>query len=288
MAAWSSALALTFVQLTGRPLGSAAGAVTAAPVLLAAWLATRPPTDRRQAIVRSLAVVLMAPIGLAMWATSLDGATAAGQAWAVGGAALLLQALAWAGHFLWAASVATRVSPPVGVPAVERGRLRARLQSLPGAGWPLRWEVETTQGVEAEWVLALQVSDDGARSHRLRLRPDVGQAVVRVVEELGTSGAAPASAEEASLRGPAEPAWDPVRPDAQRVLARARQTTTIDPERLEALPLVLDGDRVLAPARMPEEVLTGSTDQRGEWLVTLVVLLVTQSGWVWQPRLLRR
>ena len=43
----------------------------------------------------------------------------------------------------------------------------------------------------------------------------------------------------------------------------------------------------LAGRPRSEGVQTGSAESRGEWLVTLLARLVTQSGWVWQPRLLR-
>ncbi len=81
------------------------------------------------------------------------------------------------------------------------------------------------------------------------------------------------------MRGPSDPAFDPARPQANRVYGRTAQTTMIDPVRLAAVPLTFTQRSVatVSPAFL------STLDEEG--MMTLLCALVTQSGWKWEPAL---
>jgi hypothetical protein len=149
-----------------------------------------------------------------------------------------------------------------------------RLQSLAAAGVPIDVAAGAAPG---EWVVLLRLGLAN-RSHRVLLSIDERTRTVRVRERLGASGAAPRDADEAGMRTMGEPAFDPARPDAQRVSSRVAQTSMIDPARLQAVHLVLREGRA-EPA--PQALATRDADE----LVTLLCALVTRSGYAWRPLL---
>ena len=151
-----------------------------------------------------------------------------------------------------------------------------RLQSLAAAGVPL----DVTAGAApGEWAVALRLAE-AERAHRVLLQIDERTHTVRVRERLGASGAAPCNADEACMRCIGDPAFDPTRPDAQRISSRVAQASMIDPARLQATRLVLR-DGQAEPA--PQAVAATAADP--DALVTLLCALVTRSGYAWQPLL---
>lgn len=222
----------------------------AAPLLLALWLARSSQADRQQYIARLMAAALMAPL------LQLMG-LADRLAWPPVIALVLLHAAALVGAVFWLASATTRIAPPAGTPRLPADRLLAQLQQLP--------IVMRRDATSAAWIVEHGFEADEARSHRILLDLDAGRGMVFVREQLGASGARPRDADEASMRRPGDPLLDAARPDTQRVWARVRQASIINPDQL--------ADD--APATDPDT------------LVRQLCARVLRCGWVWQPVLAR-
>ncbi|MBX3606613.1 MAG: hypothetical protein KF788_15145 [Piscinibacter sp.] len=271
--ATGSAVAAWHHVVGTAPFGLAL-AVCLAPALLAIALALTAQADRRQYVVRLVAVALMGPIGVLFW--SLDGPTRPGLGMALAIGFALLHVLAFVLAVRWLGAFTTRIDPDAGTLAVGRAMLVRRLASLQSLGLPLeiRPDGASSAGLRITW----HPSAEPERRHVVQLVPDEANREVTVREWLQADGAAPADADEASLRGPGEPAFDPARPDAQRVWLRTVQTTLLDAQRLQALPLALHGDRVAWSGGTPA---LPDTDT----LMALLARIVTRSGWAWCPRL---
>lgn len=127
-----------------------------------------------------------------------------------------------------------------------------------------------------EVMVSLRFAGGGSRGHQVSLKFNAEQHHVKVREKLIASMARPNSEEEASMRGPGDDYFDPTRPLARRVSSVTFQTSTINPQRLEALPLRMFGQSVELP-----EGHAQTLDADG--MVILLCAVVTRSGWQWQP-----
>lgn len=253
-----------------RASAPVAAIVSTLPLALAVLLVLRPDPDDRQYVAKLFACLMFGPTLVGGWgATEPSAIGAAAWPFALGGA--LLHVAAIVGGVVWLGTLATRVAPAAGVNMVDASLLRGRLLALPALGVPAFVSSPSPEELVIDYRFA-----DASRSHRVTLLVDAPRRRVRVFERTGASGARPADADEASMRGPGGPRWDPARPQAQRVSGATWQTTMIDPGRLATVAPSFDGARVSlsverADALDPEDV------------VTLLCAVVTGSGWVWQP-----
>jgi hypothetical protein len=151
--------------------------------------------------------------------------------------------------------------------------LRARLLSLNAASVP--FEVANDSD-DVDVVVSFRYAEDARRSHHVLLKLDTVRREVRVRERTGAAGARPITAEEASMRSPGDPFYDPLRPKAKRIWGKTAQTTQIDKQRLAGVQLQFRGQRAELAADY-----AASLD--GEGMVTVLCALVTRSGWRWQP-----
>ena len=245
------------------------------PALLGAVLAGTSLSDERQYVARVLACMMFTPVLLLFWATSLDpdpGAIAR-PIWPFATGLMAVHALCFVGVIFWGGSALTAVAPAKGTPVVGATELRARLLSLNAAAAP--FEVTNGSG-HVDLVVAYRFSADAHRSHHVLLKLDTARREVRVRERTGASGARPITADEASMRGPADPFFDPTRPNATHVWGKTAQTTQIEREKLSAVPLRFQGQE----ARVPPD-FAAAID--GDGMVTVLCAVVTRSGWRWQP-----
>lgn len=225
---------------------AADGIGCAAPLLLALWLARTSQADRQQYVARLMAAALMLPLLQLM-------AFGDRMAWPPVVALVLLHFATFVGSVLWLASATTRIAPPAGTPRLPADGLLAQLQALP--------IVMRRDAASPAWIVDHGFEADDARSHRILLDLDAARGTVFVRELLGASGARPRDAGEASMRRPGDPLLDAARPDSQRVWARVRQASIINPDQLAQA----------APATDPDT------------LVRQLCARVLRSGWVWQP-----
>lgn len=262
------ALVLGWLALVGRHEAAGGWLVCALPALAAAWAMLSGLAPPRNAIARLLAVGLFAPLLLLFWAGEQTPDTVPG--WPFFVPVALLHAAAFVGAIVWMGRTMTRVEPLAGVTPVSAAALRRRLTSFAG-GEPSRCGLHTLPS--GTLVVELLRSSAGERHHRVLLDLQPAACEVRVREQLGAWGDAPADGDEASMRGPGDDAVAPGRPQAERVWAAVRQTTMLEPEQLAAVPLVFEGDEVRYDA-MP---------RRGEGVLLALCAVVIRSGWAWQP-----
>ena len=192
--------------------------------------------------------------------------------WPFGLAYTLVHIAFTLGFLLWAGTVTTYMAPAPGAAAVTPALLTQRLRSLAEAGLP----VAVSPLGEGGWRIEHQGLAAG-RAHAALLMLDSRRRRVQVRELVTADAATPEDEDEACLRGSlADAALDASRPRAGQVWQKVVQTTMIEPTRLGAQRLLLQGERVaLAP---------GARDRfDGEGMVTLLAALVTRSGWAWQP-----
>ena len=267
-AAAYGAVVLAWLHGLGVAQGNAALFVCALPALAALWARASGLLPVRNAIAKVLAVAMFGPLLLLFWAGEQVPPAVPG--WPFFVPAVLLHAAVFVGTIVSLGQTMTRVEPAEGVPPVPAATLRRRLVALAGAS-PVSCTIQVWPG--GTLVFELLASPAGDRHHRvlLDLRTDTFE--VRVREQLGSAAARPGDAAEASMRGPGDPAVDATRPDADRVWAAVRQTTMLEPEQLDAVPLEIDGDAVR---------ITG-TPQRGEGVLLALCAVVIRSGWAWQP-----
>lgn len=267
MAAW-----LVLSQRAGLLEAAAACPI---PALVVAWLAWRGDPDNRQFAAKLFAASMFGPLLLGFWAGGEPSASGSA-AWPFMLAGAVLHLLAVVGAVVWLGATVTRVPPAAGVAAVDAGMLRARLLSLVAAGLPA--SMTESPSIPGNGTVLLVDVDlpEQERTHRITVLFDASRARVRVLERIGARGARPASAAEASMRGPGDAAFDPTRPDAQRVSGITWQATMVEPQRLAASQPEFRGARVAA---LP--VPCAALD--GEGVLTLLCAVVTRSGWVWQP-----
>ena len=246
-----------------------------APALLALVLAGTSRADRQQYVARLMACAAMLPMLLLMWAGSQPVTVSDAVVWAAAIGLFLVHMGVFVLAVLWLARLATRIEAQPGAAMVGSALLGQRFQSLAQSMLP----VDVTAGRTAgEWLVAIRFSPGVPRSHRVRLTVNEAARLVRVRERLGARGAAPADADEASLRSIGDAWFDPARPQAQRVSGITLQATMIEPARLAATCVALDGGQatLLAPA---------AADLDPDGVIALLAAVVTRSGYVWQPEL---
>jgi hypothetical protein len=200
-------------------------------------------------------------------------ATTSAARWSFFVAAALAHAAAFVALIVWGGRWTTRVPAPTGLPPVNAAALRARLESF--AASPRAPFLLAEAGADRV-VVDLPVG--ALRSHRITLVLCADRHEVRVSERIGVHGDRPRDAAEASLRSLGDPAFDPTRPQADRVWQTTWQATLVDPARLAAVPLRPLGLHAELPS-----AYAAALD--GEGLLTALCALVTRSGWHWQPRL---
>lgn len=281
----AGAVAWFWLVLIGAERGFVELMVCAAPAMVALALSFTSQRDRRQYVVRLLACSAMLPLLLMMWTSSQDAGVAAVPAasalaslarpWLFYGFGAVLHALVFVATIWWLAAAVTRVEAAAGTARVRAALLCQRVQSLGAAGVPLVVSI-VAQGPLQRLHIRLPAAQ--GRSHQLLLDIDESAGQVLVRERLGVAGAVPQDSDEASLRGVAgvafDPAFDPGRPDAQRVYGRSIQTTMIEPDALSAVRMDFDATGVRLSDAPPTEP---------EAIVTLLCALVTRSGYAWQP-----
>lgn len=249
-------------------------AVCFAPALLSAAFALRSQHDRRQYIARPMVTVLMTPVLLLFW--SLDGPTQPGLGMALAIGFALLHAAVFVLSVKWMGAFTTRIEPAAGTPVASTATLVQRLAALPALGLPLDLHADPArQRLQLAWT-----PDDATQQRHhvtLQLQPQATQ--VEVLEQLRGDGAAPADAEQASMRSIGDPAFEPTRPDARKVWLRTVQSTMLDAERLAAAPVALVGDQLVW--RGPPQRTLPDTDT----LMACLAVIVLQSGWGWAPQL---
>ena len=249
--------------------------VCALPAILGAVLAGTSTSDERQYVARVLASTMFTPALLLFWATSLDPAAGAvaRPVWPFATGFVVAHALCFVGAIFWGGSTLTAVPAAPGAPIASAQDLRARLLSLNAASVP--FEVANDSG-NFDVVVSFRYAEDARRSHHVLLKLDTARREVRVRERTGAAGARPITAEEASMRSPGDPFYDPTRPTTRRVWGKTAQTTQIDKQRLAGVPLQVRRQR----ADLAVDYAAGLD---GEGMVTVLCALVTRSGWRWQP-----
>ena len=236
------------------------------PAMLTLLLAATSLADYRQYVVRLLACAMFTPILLLFWSGSQEPAVG----WPFLTGAGVAHALAFVAAIFWLGTNTTRVEAVGGVAPVDAETLTARLVSLPAG--VARCDAQKPAAFE----VVVRFRAEAGRLHAVMLRLDTEQHAVHVRERLTADAARPVTAAEASLRGLGEPAFDPSRPEAASISGKVAQTTMIEPARLQAIPLTLDG----RTAKLPADFTAGLD---GEGLVTALCAVVTRSGWNWQP-----
>lgn len=243
--------------------------ICALPALVGLALALTSTADSEQYIMRLVVAGMFLPILLLFWGSSQEMPAAPTPAWAYAVGAAVLHAAAFVGCVFWLGTALTRVSAQAGATPVTSDTLQARLLSLNNIAGPLD---VATEGANHLVVSFRFKAED--RSHRVLL--DLNGQSVRVRERLSTRNADPVSFYEASMRGPGDPAIDATRPAASKVFSLVAQTSTIYPEKLKAVPVLLQG-RAVAVA--PEFAVKLD----GDGMVNLLCAIVTRSGWNWEP-----
>lgn len=247
--------------------------VALAPVLLAAACAASSQADRQQYAARLLATVLMAPILLLFW--SIDGPLSWGVGLAVALGSVVLHVAAFVGGIVWMARFTTCIAPAPGIAAIDAEALRRRLLSFGTLGLAIDAQRAASGTVRLRW----QPTGDPEAWHVVHLQLDVATGTVRVLERVGADGAAPRTADEASMRSIGDDPFDPTRPSAQRGWSRTLQTTMLDAGQLAAAPVTLGADRVVwtgvgTPA-LPDT----------NALMACLAAVVVRSGWTWRPQM---
>lgn len=250
-------------------------AVCASPAVLGAVLTMTSMSDERQYTLRVLTGMMFTPALLLFWATSLDpdpGALAR-PVWPFATGLAIAHALCIVGTIFVGGSTLTAVPAATGVAVIGAPELRDRLLSLNAASAP--FEVANGSGT-ADVVVAYRFGADARRSHHVLLKLDTAKREVRVRERTGAAGARPITADEASMRSPGDPFFDPTRPNATHVWGKTAQTTQIERARLSAVPVRFQGREAKLPADFAAAL-------DGDGMVTLLCAVVTRSGWRWQP-----
>lgn len=187
--------------------------------------------------------------------------------------AALAHTLVFVALTFWGGRWTTRVDAETGASVVNAVALRTRLASFAASPHASLLLAETDDG-----CVVIDLPVGALRSHRITLALDEARREVHVAERIGAFGARPRDAAEASLRGTMDAAFDPARPQADRLWQTTWQATLIDPVRLAAVPLrPLGLHAELPPAH------AAALD--GEAVLIALCALVTRSGWHWQPHL---
>lgn len=246
--------------------------VCSAPALATGALALTSQTDREQYVLRLLASAMMLPLLAGFVATGAEGPW---NAWSI--AALVLWFFAHLGSVValiaWLASATTRLNSGVASPAAA-ARFEERLHELSRRGSVL----VLRELPDRRWIIDCPGPED--RTHRIEMRLDGARREVRVREVVGADRAAPANADEASMRGPGDHWFDPARPDAGRIWNRKWQATVIKPQGLNALQLE-PGATLPAAAELSRIAADPGA------VVHLLAALALRAGLAWQPTLAR-
>lgn len=241
--------------------------VCGGPALLALALAFTSQRDREQYLLRLAASVLMLPILMVFWAT--DEASA----WPLV-AHFALALAAFAAATAWLATRTTRLAPEAGRVAMPAAALGQRFGEL-----ARRLGVTALPQDPHHWHIDLSPMVPAGQAQVLRLTIDDTRREVVARERAGAVNIAPPDAAAASLRSVGDPAFDPTRPQAQRVSFTSVQVTLLTEQRLASVNLTLDGDHHVLRADQPQPM-----DHRDA--VALFALLTTAAGYAWQPRLI--
>ncbi|MFN0186599.1 MAG: hypothetical protein ACKVQR_22535 [Aquabacterium sp.] len=233
--------------------------------------------DRRQYLVRLVAAAAMLPLLLSFWVTDGDGRWDAAAI-----ASLVVWVLAYIAGFcamvFWMAAGTTRIDADVARPAAAAaGRMADALQALRALQGPAHMPRVTVGPEPGRWNL--ETAQPGGRIHRVELRLDAARGVVRVREVVSADGAAPANADEASMRTIGDAPFDPARPPAQRVWSRQWQATVIEPHRLGDIPFDAD-------ALLPAAAALQAANTTDAWM-HLLAATALRAGLSWQPTLAR-
>ena len=180
----------------------------------------------------------------------------------------------------WMASRTTRIEPASPAGAAGAGadaatqQLAVALRALAAAQPSLR--LQSHDG--GRWTVDSPQPE--GRSHRVELRVVQQRGELRVREVSRARGAAPASAEEATMRQPGVPILDAARPDAQRVWSLQWAATVIEAEKLPVGPF--------SPTTgLPSPAQTARAAANPEALMRLLAALALPRGLAWQPTLAR-
>jgi hypothetical protein len=242
------------------------------PAALGAILAGTSMEDNRQYIARIMACAVFAPILLLFWSASQSSPGNQRANWPFAVGAGVMHVIVCAGAVLLVGSAVTRMPGAANVSPVDTAMLRGRLLTLSSADSPF----EISQPAANELVASFRFPPGEGRSHAVQLLIDAENRRVRVRERLSANAARPRNESEASMRRLGDPYFDPTRPVATHVSGSVAQTTLIDPERLKATPVSLQGSSAIAPTEF-----LATLD--GEGMLTLLCATVTRSGWSWEP-----
>ena len=245
--------------------------------ILGAVLAGTSTADERQYVARVLACMMFTPALLLFWATSLDpdAGAVSRPIWPFATSLVVVHVLCFVGTIFWGGSALTAVPPVPGAPIASATDLRTRLLSLNTIA-SIPFEVAVgSDGVDV--VVSYGYDAEARRSHHVLLDLIEARREVRVRERLGAAGARPVTADEASMRSPGDPFFDPTRPQAKRIWGKTAQTTQIDQARLAAVPLQVRGRAAVLSSEFAAPL-------DGEGMVTVLCALVIRSGWRWQPQ----
>lgn len=241
------------------------------PTLLSIILTFTSMADQEQYMMRLTACSMFTPFLLLFWGISADAPALPRMPWAYGVGAGLLHIAIFCASILWFGTTTTLIAAEAGVAPVDAETLRDRLMSLNEIGAPLAVSSSSTNELSVSY--RFHSSD---RSYRVLLNLDPAKHQVRVRERASADGATPETEAERSMRGPADPYFDPTRPEASQVWETTAQVTPVKPAHLKATPTTLRGRQ----ARVPAE-FAAALDSRG--MLTLLCAVVTRSGWNWQP-----
>lgn len=231
-------------------------------------LACTRQTDRVQYLMRLVAALLMLPIG-----TLFAAADASGPWTAVTVSALVACALVHAAGFVafivWASEAATRVHSGVCVAPAAAAAAMARALHTLAMLQPALEARPDAQGLCWTVRHGIGPGPGPGRQHRVELRIDPQRGELRLREFLGADATRPHDAQEASMRGPGDAAFDPARPSADHVWSSTWQAGLLNAARLRR-------------AAQAEHVAGDA-----EALVHLLAVLALRSGLTWQPTLRR-
>lgn len=240
------------------------------PALLGLALAFTSRDDLEQYRMRIFACSMFTPLLLLFWSGSLspDDPSTIRTVWPFATGASVVHALAFVAGVYWVGTETTRIPADPAATAVTLEILRERLLSLSNTGGPLAVSTSPTGELIFETL---------NRRRSVVLRIDEPNRHVLVKERSSASAARPATPEESNMRAPLSPSYDPKRPQATAIWQSVAQTSTITPEKLNAVRLVLRDHTVELPRDSAAQL-------NGDSLVVLLCAITTRSGWNWQPR----
>jgi hypothetical protein len=266
-AVFGAALFLWLRSLSPQSLGAAF--VCAVPALIAALALGRHRGEPSQLIAKTCACMLMPPAGLLLW--SNEQVPPDTRTWPVLVTFAVGHVLAFIAFIVWAAPRSTRVEAVSSPPAGD-AELRRALSSLVRTGLG----VQAVAGSSEDLVLEYVHDPALPRSVRFVLSLEGSTHTLYVRELEGIGGAPPKDANEASLRSPGEPSFDPTRPDAQRIYGKSTNATSLDPARIAAIDPRIEAHGVRFGAAPEREV-------DAKHVAYALAAVTTRMGWGYQP-----